>query len=137
VRLIDKISFIFGVLLLIATTFLLGRHPHTYYYFHHIVVVIFLVVIRLFHYKKMRWHYYLFDFCYFANALIIYYLAFDPKNEILFKICFVFANGPFGLAIAAFRNSMIFHKLDNLTSIAIHLIPLVTLYNIKWYTIPE
>jgi hypothetical protein len=46
----------------------------------------------------------------------------------------VYAHGPFGMAIAAFKNSMIFHKIDNLTSIAIHLIPLATAWNLKWYT---
>lgn len=30
---------------------------------------------------------------------------------------------------------MIFHKLDNLTSIAIHLIPLLTSWNLRWTTI--
>jgi len=92
-------------------------------------------VIRLFNYRIKKWHYYLFDFCYFANSIIIYFLAFSPKNDILFRLFFVYANGPFGLAIPAFKNSMIFHKLDNLTSIAIHLIPLVTSYNLRWTTL--
>lgn len=132
VRFIDKISFIFGVLLLIATTFLLGRYPNTHYYSFHVVTITALVIFRLYNYKKKRWHYYLFDFCYFANSIIMYFLLFDPKNEILFKVFFVYANGPFGIAIAAFKNSLIFHKIDNLTSIAIHIIPLVTAWNLRW-----
>lgn len=59
----------------------------------------------------------------------------DPKNDYLFKVFFIYANGPFGLAIPAFKNSMIFHKLDNLTSIAIHIIPLVTSWNLRWTTL--
>jgi hypothetical protein len=59
---------------------------------------------------------------------MLYFLVKDPKNDYLFKIFFTYANGPFGL---------IFHKLDNLTSIAIHIIPLVTSWNLKWYTIPH
>lgn len=51
-------------------------------------------------------------------------------------MCFVYANGPFGLAIAAFKNSMIFHRLDNLISLAIHVLPMVTSWNIKWHTMP-
>jgi len=135
VRLMDKIFFIIGVLLVIATTFMLGRYPNNHYYTFHLYTVITLVVIRLLNYRMKKWHYYLFDFCYFANSIIIYYLIFAPKNDILFRIFFVYANGPFGLAIPAFKNSMIFHKLDNLTSIAIHLIPLVTSYNLRWTTI--
>ena len=66
---------------------------------------------------------YLFDFCYFANTLMIVYILLLPKNDILFKVFFVYANGPFGLAIPAFKNSMIFHKIDNLISVSIHIIP--------------
>ena len=76
----------------------------------------------------------MFDFCYYANTLIIYYLLFDPKNDLLFKVFFIYANGPFGLAIPAFKNSMIFHKIDNLISLTIHVIPQVTSWNLRWYT---
>lgn len=41
----------------------------------------------------------------------------------------------FGVAVAAFRNSMVFHKLDNLTSISIHLIPLSVFWNLRWNTL--
>lgn len=109
VRLQDKISFILGVNLLIITTFLLGRFPNSLYYYHHIFTVVLLIGIRLFNYKQKGWHYYLFDFCYFANGAVIYFLMYDHKNDYLFKIIFCYANGPLGLAIAAFRNSMVFH----------------------------
>ena len=46
----------------------------------------------------------------------------------------MYANGPFGVAIPAFKNSMIFHKLDNLISLTIHLIPQVTSWNLRWHT---
>lgn len=131
----DKIFFIVGVLLVIATTYMLGRYPNKEYYKFHVYTVVSLVAIRLLNYRIKKWHYYLFDFCYFANILIIYFLMVDPKNDILFKVFFVYANGPFGLAIPAFKNSMIFHKLDNLTSIAIHIIPLVTSWNLRWTTL--
>lgn len=123
VRLVDKLSFIVGVMLLIATTYILGRYPHDGYYTFHVCVVVALVVYRFWNYRKKGWHYYLFDFCYFANTLIIVYLTMLPKNDVLFKVFFVYANGPFGVAIPAFKNSMIFHKIDNLISLTIHIIP--------------
>lgn len=135
IRFMDKISFIVGVFILIATTFMLGRYPNDLYYSFHTYTVSILVAIRLLNYRMKKWHYYLFDFCYFANTLIMYYLLVDPKNEILFKVFFIYANGPFGVAIPAFKNSMIFHKIDNLTSIAIHLIPLVSSWNLRWTTL--
>lgn len=109
VRWADKVSFIFGVVLLIMTTYILGRHPNTLYYYFHMVTVVVLVGIRLVNYKSKGWHYYLFDFCYFANIATLYFLIYDSKNDYLFKVIFCYANGPLGLAIAAFRNSMVFH----------------------------
>lgn len=125
-----------GVVLVIATTYLLGRYPHDVYYNYHCFAVISLVALRFYNYKKKRWHYYLLDFCYFGNTLFILFLTAYPKNEMLFKMCFVYANGPFSVAIAAFKNSMIFHKLDTLISLTIHVLPMVTAWNLKWSTIP-
>lgn len=137
VRLVDKLSFIMGVFLLIATTYILGRYPHDVYYTFHILTVVTLVAIRFYNYRSKGWHYYLFDFCYFANTLILLFLVYFPKNDILFKVFFVYANGPFGLAIPAFKNSMIFHKLDNMISLTIHIIPQVTSWNLRWHTLPH
>ena len=123
VRMLDKILFVIGVLLLIMTTYMVGRYPNDNYYTFHCVAVISLVIFRFYNYKSKGWHYYLFDFCYFANTLMLIFLLGLPKNDILFKVFFIYANGPFGLAIPAFKNSMIFHKIDNLISCAIHLIP--------------
>ena len=125
-----------GVALLMTTTYLLGRFPNSHYYNYHSGVIVMLVIIRLFYYRSRGWHYYLFDFCYFANSLMLYFILVSPKSDYLFKICFVYATGTFGMAIGAFRNSMVFHKLDNLTSVCIHAIPLATFWNIRWVTIP-
>ncbi|TNV72987.1 hypothetical protein FGO68_gene9866 [Halteria grandinella] len=137
VRLQDKLSFVMGVFLLIFTTYVLGRYPNDFWYIYHCLVVISLVAYRFYNYRQKGWHYYLFDFCYFANILIMIFLNFTPKNDILFKVFFVYANGPFGLAIPAFKNSMIFHKLDNLISVTIHLVPMVSSWNLRWHTLQE
>jgi hypothetical protein len=136
VRLFDKLSFIAGVLLLICATYILGRYPNDLWYNFHCITIISLVAFRFYNYKTKGWHYYLFDFCYFANTLMIIYLKLMPQNDILFKVFFVYANGPFGLAIPAFKNSMIFHKIDNLISVTIHIIPQVSSWNLKWHTLP-
>jgi len=135
-RLFDKINFIVGVMLLVFTTYIVGRYPHRGYYQFHTFIILSLVIFRFFNYRKKGWHYYLFDFCYFANTLMLLFLNFFPHSDHLFKVFFVYANGPFGVAIPAFKNSMIFHKLDNLISVTIHLIPQVTSWNLRWHTIP-
>lgn len=47
----------------------------------------------------------------------------------------MFANGPLAYAIIAFRNSLVFHKIDFLTSLGIHAIPLACMVNFRWVTL--
>ena len=74
------------------------------------------------------------DFCYYANFLLFIFLAVCPKNDYLFKSVFFFANGCIAIAVGAFRNQMVFHKFDNMTSLALHMYPQVTLWNLRWFT---
>jgi len=78
VRLVDKLSFILGVFLLVFTTFVLGRHPNDHYYTYHCVTVVSLVAFRFYNYRSKGWHYYLFDFCYFGNTLMLLFLLAFP-----------------------------------------------------------
>jgi len=132
----DKATFIFGVLLVIFTSFIMGRFPHTHYYDFFLIVQLLLIFSKWAYYKSLGWHYYCTDFCYAANFIIFVFIKFFPKNDILFKMCFLYGNGMLGTSIAAFRNQMVFHKYDNLTSLALHAMPLLCVWNIRWSTIP-
>ena len=79
----------------------------------------------------------MFDFCYFANAVLVYFLICDPKNEQLFKICFVFGNGILAASVKAFRNSLVYHKFDYLTCVASHAFPMIIMFHIKWFVMVE
>mmetsp|Transcript_15872 Transcript_15872/g.24427 ORF Transcript_15872/g.24427 Transcript_15872/m.24427 type:complete len:135 (+) Transcript_15872:668-1072(+) len=119
----DKCTFILGVLLVIFSVFVLGRFPHQLYYHYHCALMFVLIFSKWLYYKKMGWHYYMTDFCYAANLMIMVFLLMFPKNDYLFKTCFLFSNGALAVAIAAFRNQMVFHRYDNLTSLALHIFP--------------
>lgn len=75
------------------------------------------------YYKSKGWHYYMTDFCYLASAIVNVFLWLQPKNQFLFILSFMYANGCVALSVGAFRNQMVFHKIDNLTSLALHMIP--------------
>ena len=51
----------------------------------------------------------------------------------LFKVMFSFSNGPVLLAIILWRNSMVFHSVDKMTSLFIHSFPPLYSYTIRWY----
>jgi hypothetical protein len=96
-----------------------------------------LIATRYVHYILVGWHMYLVDFCYFANAMLLYFLMFEPKNETLMTSVYLYATGPLAIGIVAFRNSLVYHKIDFLTSLAIHAVPLVMAHQVRWVTIPN
>ena len=112
----------------------MGAFPNDLYYKWHTFIVPSYVAVRLFYYRAKGMHYYLFDFCYWANIIMILFLNFYPKNLDLLLCSYFWAHGPLAVIVGALRNSMVFHKVDNLTSLAIHALPIVTMFNLRWTT---
>lgn len=75
------------------------------------------------YYRHIQYHYFLFDLCYFVNVLCLVYIWVFPTSQLLFMSIFALSNGPLAWAIVAWRNSMVFHSVDKITSILIHLGP--------------
>lgn len=80
---------------------------------------------------------FLIDFCYLINFIVLYYINFEHKNEQLFRISFILAAGPACLSMVAFQDKLVFHKLENLTNLAVHCMPVVILAHIRWVVIPS
>lgn len=49
---------------------------------------------------------------------------------------FFYANGCLSVAVGAFRNQMVFHNLDNMSSLMLHVFPMLSMWNMRWYTMP-
>jgi len=113
------------------TPFLLGAHPNLVASFYTTKAII-LISARFIMYKKLNWHYFLFDFCYFANLCLLGYLHFFPNTPMLFMLVFGMANGPLGWAVPIWRNSMVFHSIDKVTSVLIHIGPPIVTYAVRW-----
>jgi len=103
-RTYDKIVFIYSVLQILLTAFILGRHGHDLYYKFHTLMLVGKVAIKFYVYNSKGWHYYMTDFCYFVNTLLIMFLHFFPKNQALFITCFLYSNGVLCVSVWAFRN---------------------------------
>jgi hypothetical protein len=136
-RTADKFAFVIGTTMIIAFSFILGRWPHDYIYTFTLLLLPTLILSRYVHYIICGWHMYLIDFCYFVNGLLLFFLMFRPTDEQIFRTVFLFSQGPLSAAIIAFRNSLVYHKIDMLTSLAIHAVPMVIGFHIRWFTIPE
>ena len=71
--------------------------------------------IRYYTYQKRGYHYFLADMCYFVNLLMLLSIWVAPRSKRLFISAYCLANGNNAIAIAMWRNSMVFHSLDKVT----------------------
>ena len=74
------------------------------------------------------------DFCYMANMVVMVFLNLHPKSEALFITSFLFSMGSLMVAVGAFRNQMVFHNVDNMSSLALHMFPALSMFNLHWNT---
>ncbi|GAM28975.1 hypothetical protein SAMD00019534_121510, partial [Acytostelium subglobosum LB1] len=134
----DKLAFVMGVLNLCIISFVYGRAPK---YIPDVFAVEFCLgfILRLYSYRKKKQHYFLFDYCYYANFMLLWYThgpEYVRSSTVLFKICFSFCNGPLMWAIVAWRNSLVFHSLDKATSVLIHILPAIVTASVRWHILP-
>ncbi|XP_057506282.1 glycerophosphocholine acyltransferase 1-like [Actinidia eriantha] len=131
-RFINKVTHFCGVLGFGAFCFLLGARPQDIPYVYCLFYVIF-VPLRWIYYRYKKWHYFLLEFCYYANAIFLVMLLFYPRNEKLFMVCFSFAEGPLAWALIVWRCSLVFNSADKLVSVLIHLFPGIVFFTIRWW----
>jgi hypothetical protein len=131
VRTFDKVLFLFGLSRILYEAFLLGRAPCYFPLYYSIVLIIF-VLCRFIYYRYMRWHYFLLDFCYWANLMLLVFLWIYPTSEFLFISTYAFSMGPLLIAVPIFRNSMVLHSLEKLTSVYIHIAPGLVMWSIRY-----
>ncbi|KAG8636093.1 glycerophosphocholine acyltransferase 1 [Manihot esculenta] len=129
---LSKVTHLLGVLGFGGFCFLLGARPQDIPYVYCLFYVIF-VPLRWIYYRFKKWHYYLLDFCYYANTIFLVDLLLYPKNEKLFMVCFSFAEGPLAWALIVWRCSLVFSSVDKLVSVLIHLLPGLVFFTIRWW----
>lgn len=122
VRTREKVSFFYGVMMVLASALLFGIAPewiHVVYSVH----VLYFLPTRFYVYKKKHWHYFLFDLCYYAQILCLAYLWAAPGNTTLWVAAYLLAHGSLASAVITWRNSLVFHDLDKVISLFIHIYP--------------
>lgn len=122
VRLRDKISFVVGVLNLVVSSLVFALRPEHIPTLYSVLALYFLP-LRVWSYTSKKWHYFLFDFCYFLNVANLLFIWVFPNSEFLFTVCYCAAHGPLAFSVATWRNSLVFHSLEKMTSLFIHLYP--------------
>ncbi|KAJ3717061.1 hypothetical protein C8R42DRAFT_704080 [Lentinula raphanica] len=93
IRTREKISFFFGVMSLLLSALLFGLAPQ-WVHISYTVQALYLLPLRVYLYKKRAWHY----FCSISATTL-------------------------ASAVITWRNSLVFHDLDKVTSLFIHIYP--------------
>ena len=132
IRKSDRIKFFLNVLNLIITAALVTKDAK-YYAFYNVILISFVVTHRAWEFYTKGWHFYLMDFCYFVNSIVIIHILFFPKSEIMFFACFALTMGPIFHAVSFYRNSLAFHSTEKTTSLLIHSSPPLAMFLIHWH----
>jgi len=131
VKMIDKFSFTLGVMTIVGSEWLALRHPDLfplYYYF----IMTMLLVWRWITYSREKYQFFMLDICYFVNLSVIIQTNLYPENLTWYKANYVLCMGPVLTAIVTWRNSLVFHSLDKLTSFFLHAFPPLTIHLFRW-----
>lgn len=132
-KLYQQLTFTFGVFWVSLSAYLAGAHPEqalNIFTFKSFI----LLPLRAYIYCSNKNKYFMWDFCYFANLLILFHLYVMPDSLWLFKLLFACSLGPLSWAVVTWRNSLVFHSLDKITSVFIHLGPPLLMYELRWMT---
>lgn len=129
----EKISFISAVLNVFISGYLIGAAP-SHFYFWFTAQLCYFMPIRLITYHRKGYHYFLADLCYFVNALLLLSIWAFPQSKRLFIATYCLAYGNNAIAIVMWRNSLVFHSMDKVVSLFIHVMPPVTLHCIVHLT---
>lgn len=132
VRTREKISFFFGVMSLVFSALLFGLAPQ-YVHISYTLQLLCLLPYRCYKYKKLQWHYFLFDLCYYVNILNFVFLWILPHSPSLFVACYCLSHGSVASAIITWRNSLVFHDSDKVISLFIHIYPPFTFTVIRHF----
>ncbi|CAD7925123.1 unnamed protein product [Amoebophrya sp. A120] len=130
---LDQLWFMLGVGNVAITAYVLGLSP-TWYYAYYTPKVISLTFLRWITFVKKKQHYLLYDFCYWVNALCLLYCWVYPHSQLMFRVLFINACGPLAIAVLCFNHSLIFHSYAHMTSVVIHVSPLVLVYGLRWHS---
>eukprot|EP01133_Synstelium_polycarpum_P007579 gene7579-8870_t len=137
-RLMDKFAYTAGLFILFISEFVMIRAPQ-YMYLWYTILIFPLMAIRFVMYHRSKYHYFMLDFCYLCQFFLIFYLfgsdlvLGSDKSPALFKLVFALSNGPLAWGTVVWRNSLVFHDVDKLTSVFIHLCPPIVTYCLRWY----
>lgn len=124
----DKNAFFIVATIYGTFIYLMGRYPSTHFLTYCQVLIPTLFTLRYIEFVPNKWELMMLDFCYFQDIVTLYYITFDPKSKVLYKACYMNAFGILAIATILFGNKIIVSKVYEVTSMMIHLMPVMIMY---------
>ena len=134
----SKMGFVYGISIMFLFIYFLGRYPHSHFYLLTTLILVCHIFWRHINYLffTVKYTFYLVDFCYFSTYLLVYYYTYARSEEYLLRLTFLCANGALAVSTWAFKGTLAIHRVDSLTSLCIHVIPLIITNHIRWFVVP-
>lgn len=128
----DKYAWTLGVFVLMITEFVaVNQRGWLKAWYSFLITSMYAIRLKIYHADNL--HYFLIDFCYIGNFILLFYLHFYPNSVVLFQLVFALSTGPITVAILAWRNSLVFHNLDKMTTVVVHVMPPLMAFNLRWF----
>ncbi|CAD7947961.1 unnamed protein product [Amoebophrya sp. A25] len=132
IKFFDKVSFTCGILnVILLCYFIFGPRKFLLVPYLYTLQWCVLMPCRIVKYRREKNEYFLWDFCYSGNLLLLLYLWAFPDSPTLFCAAFGVACGPLLMASTLFRNSLVFHSWEHCTSVFIHVMPFLCCYLLR------
>lgn len=117
-------------------TFGLLFYPNTKIPFYFILAKLsVLFFLRFFEFKRKKWHYYLIEYCYYANALMFFTLIFHSKSKFLLTTLFTNAFGPVASSFLFLRFTIAWHDVSLYTSFFMHMAPALVSWILRFHIV--
>lgn len=132
----DRLSFVFGLFVIIFGEYLILCQPHMFTYFYTFLLIV-LVSKRYPEFKAEKCELFMLDLCYAVNLSTLAQLHLAPASESWFLTNYSLSLGSLGLALVVWQNSLVLHNISKLTSLLLHALAPITLHLVRWRVIPS
>jgi hypothetical protein len=126
----DKINYAIGLALTFSTTFILGASPGKYFFYWVSVMILGLFTRRSILFRHLGYHFYLIDYCYYCNFIMLIFIFFFPESRQMYIATFSLSS--ICLVMLLVRNIIVFHDLDKMAGSVLHMFPCLIMWNIHW-----
>jgi len=124
-----KWVFAFSMMDLQLTTFWLGASPSTYNLYFTLQSLC-VLSFKLFDYGTTAQHYFLIDYCFYGNYIVLLFLWLMPTSGWAFNAADGVV-GTFAISVAAFRNSCVPHDMVRMSHAGLHIPPILVMLSIS------